>query len=295
MKSEAFTMQAPPRHWAGMLRAALRLMRIEKPLFAGLLALLGAWLAAPLPVLWTAPVLTAAACVACITAFGFVINDCFDVAVDRIGKPGRPLPAGAVSLRAATALAWAWALAGLALGASLGPLPALWAAGAVALSAAYSMRLKSTLLLGNAAVALLVAGALVFGARAAGHVTASVLIAGAIAFSYIVAQEVLFNLEDEAQDRAAGLQTTATQLGRAYTASLVRVLLVVFAAVALAPWLAGAAPARYAAALAVVSLAPAALLWWWLRPPAGAVAVACAARWSRLLWLTSFVPLGLLK
>ena len=213
----------------------------------------------------------------------------------RIGKPGRPLPAGALSLRAATTLACSLAVAGLAVGATLGPVPALWAAGAVALSAAYSMRLKSTLLLGNATVALLVAGVLVFGALVVGRVMPGVLVAAAIAFSYIVAQEVLFNLEDLDEDGAAGLRTTATRLGRARTAHLVRVLLLVFVAVALAPWLAGTAPASYAAALMVLSIVPAALLWCWLRPPADSRAVARAARWSRLLWLTSFLPLGLLK
>ena len=296
MKTDALPLPLPPAPpQAGKLRSALRLMRAEKSLFAALFTFLGAWLVAPLPVLWSAPVLAAAACVACITAFGFVVNDCCDLAVDRIGKPGRPLPAGALSLRAATTLAGSLAVAGLAVGATLGPLPALWAAGAVALSAAYSMRLKSTLLLGNATVALLVAGVLVFGALVAGRVMPAVLVAAAIAFSYIVAQEVLFNLEDLDEDGAAGLRTTATRLGRGRTAHLVRVLLLVFVAVALAPWLAGTAPASYAAALMVLSLSPAALLWCWLRPPADSGAVARAARWSRVLWLTSFLPLGLLK
>ena len=296
MKTDALPLPLPPAPTqAGKLRSALRLMRAEKSLFAALFTFLGAWLVAPLPVLWSAPVLAAAACVACITAFGFVVNDCCDLAVDRIGKPGRPLPAGALSLRAATTLAGSLAVAGLAVGATLGQVPALWAAGAVALSAAYSMRLKSTLLLGNATVGLLVAGVLVFGALVAGRVMPAVLVAAAIAFSYIVAQEVLFNLEDLDEDGAAGLRTTATRLGRARTAHLVRVLLLVFVAVALAPWLAGTAPASYAAALMVLSLSPAALLWCWLRPPADSGAVARAARWSRLLWLTSFLPLGLLK
>lgn len=296
MKTDALPLPLHPAPTqTGPLRSALRLMRAEKSLFAALFTFLGAWLVAPLPVLWSAPVLAAAACVACITAFGFVVNDCCDLAVDRIGKPGRPLPAGALSLRAATTLAGSLAVAGLAVGATLGPVPALWAAGAVALSAAYSMRLKSTLLLGNATVALLVAGVLVFGALVAGRVMPAVLVAAAIAFSYIVAQEVLFNLEDLDEDGAAGLRTTATRLGRARTAHLVRVLLLVFVAVALAPWLAGTAPASYAAALMVLSLSPAALLWCWLRPPADSGAVARAARWSRLLWLTSFLPLGLLK
>lgn len=294
MKARALPTAAAPGS-TGVVRTALSLMRVEKPLCATFFAFLGAWLVAPLPALWAAPALKAAACVGCITAFGFVINDCCDLAVDTLGKPSRPLPAGQVSLRAANAFAWAWAAAGLAFGASLGVVPALSAAGAVALSAAYSMRLKSTLLLGNVTVALLVAGVLVFGAFVVGRVTPTVLVAAGITFTYIVAQEALFNLEDEDEDRAAGLHTTATRLGTPRTARLVRMLLLVFAAVALAPWVAGFASAAYVTVLAALSLGPAAVMWWWLRPPVHAAAVSRAVRLSRLLWVTSFLPLALLK
>lgn len=277
------------------VRIALRLMRVEKPLCATSYAFLGAWLVAPLHVLWSARVLTAAACVGCITAFGFVINDCRDVAVDTIGRPERPLPAGRVTLSAAQALAYGLAAAGLLLGLALGGIPALIAAGAVALSAWYSYQLKSTVVLGNLCVALLVAGVLVFGAVVAGKTTPAVWIAAAITFSFIAAQEILFTLEDEDIDRAAGLTTTATLLGTTRTARLVRALLAVFAVVGLVPWLVGITSSTYAAAFAALSLGPAALLFWWLRIPPSPVRIARAARWSRLLWVTGFVPLSLLK
>jgi len=277
------------------LRTALRLMRVEKSLCATFFAFLGAWLVAPPSALCSLPVLTAATSVGCITAFGFVINDFCDLKVDSIGKAYRPLPAGHVSTRAAERLAWSLAAAGLALGLVLGPLPGAIAGGAVALSVLYSYRLKNTLLLGNASVALLVAAVLVFGAVVAGGPTPPVWIAAAVTASYIVAQEALFTLEDEAEDRAAGLTTTATLLGNERTARLVRALLMLFAAVALAPWLIGYAGAAYAAALTAVALAPTAVLWWWLRAPVQRYRVARAARLSRLVWLTSFLPLALLK
>ena len=121
----------------------------------------------------------------------------------------------------------------------------------ITLSAAYSYRLKNTLLLGNAAVGLLVGAVIVFGAAMAGGVTTAALAAAAMACCYITAQEVLFNLEDEADDRAAGLRTTATRLGVPRAAVLLRALLVVFIAVAMVPcaWL--AASPRYALALAL--------------------------------------------
>jgi len=277
------------------LRAVLRLMRVEKPIGATFFTFLGAWLVAPLPALWSLPVLTASASVFCITAFGFVINDCCDLKVDSIGKAYRPLPAGQVSARAAERLAWSLAVAGLALGLLLGALPGAIAAGAVALSALYSYRLKSTLLLGNASVALLVAAVLVFGAVVAGSPRPTVWIAAAVTASYVVAQEALFTLEDEAGDRAAGLTTTATLLGTERTARLVRALLLLFAAIGLTPWMTGAAGGDYAAALTAVALVPTALLWWWLRAPVQRQRVSRAVRLSRLVWVTSFLPLALLK
>ena len=277
------------------VRIALRLMRVEKPLCATLFAFLGAWLVGPLQILWSARMITAAACVGCITAFGFVINDCRDIAVDRIGRPERPLPAGRMTLPAARALAYGLAAAGLLLGLALGGIPTLIAAGAVVFSAWYSYQLKSTMVLGNLCVALLVAGVLVFGAVVAGGTTPTVWIAAAITFSFITAQEILFTLEDEDDDRAAGLTTTATLLGTTRTARLVRALLAVFAVIGLVPWLAGIASAIYAAAFSVLSLGPAALLYWLLRTPLSAARISRAVRWSRLLWITGFVPLSLLK
>jgi geranylgeranylglycerol-phosphate geranylgeranyltransferase len=278
----------------GRALALMQLTRIEKPLGASLYALLGAYLGVGPDALVSARTYTAAAVVALVTAFGFVINDCCDVAVDALGKPQRPIPSGRISRLAAAAFAWTLAAAALLVSATLGPSAALFAAAAVAVSAAYSLRLKSTLLLGNAAVALLVAAVLAFGAMVAGGITVAVGLAAAITFPYIVGQEALFNLEDEDEDRAAGLRTTATQLGTERTRALVCNLLLTFMATALAPWILGQASAVYLFALLVFVLGPTGVLLYLLRRPLSPRAVSRAVRLSRLLWATSFVPLTLL-
>jgi geranylgeranylglycerol-phosphate geranylgeranyltransferase len=283
----------PPRL---SLRSALRLMRVEKPLCATLFCFLGAWLAAPAAVMTTAPVLVGAASVFCICAFGFIINDWCDLRVDSLGKAHRPLPAGEVSAAAAWRLAWLMAAAGLALGFALGPGPGAIAAGALTLSFLYSWRLKSTLLVGNLSVAIVVAMVLIFGAVvASGGTPATVWTAAAVTSSYILAQEVLFTLEDETEDRAAGLTTTATILGPARTGWLVRALLLLFGAVALAPWFAGPAGIGYLTTLAALVLLPIAVVWVRLRAPLQARHVAQSVVLSRAVWVTSFVPLALLK
>lgn len=290
------TVPPPPSlRLPAVLATAARLMRVEKPLCATAFVFLGAWLAGPLQGLWAGPVLLGAVCVFFVTAFGFVINDCCDLTVDSIGKPGRPLPAQQASLRVAQAYAWMLAAAGLACGLLLGGTPALFAIGAVALGAAYSYRLKSTLLLGNASVALLVSAVPVFGAVVAGGTTPAVWRAAGITFCYIVAQEALFTLDDEEEDRAAGLRTTATILGTERAGRLVRTLLALFMLVGPLPWVLGDAGAAYLVTLTAVSLVPAAVLWWWARAPIDRARVSRAVRLSRLVWVSSFLPLALLK
>lgn len=284
----------PRRAWAG-ITTALHLMRVDKPLAAMALTLLGAWLAGSAPALRGAPVWLAAGCVFFITAFGFVINDCCDRPVDAIAKPGRPLPAGQWSARAAWLLAAMLASAGLALGAALGAVAAAFAVGAVALGGLYSLRLKRTVLWGNASVALLVSAVLVFGGVAAGGATTAVWAAAGVSFSYVLAQEALFTLEDEDGDRAAGLRTTATALGTQAAGRLVRVLFVIFMAVSLLPvWLAHAGW-PYAVAMAVCCCLPVLVMLRWLRAPVESASVARAARLSRWVWVSSFLPLALLK
>lgn len=276
-------------------RLLLQLMRFDRPLGAAALTSLGAWLAAPVAALASAPVLVAACVVALITAFGFVINDCCDLAVDTLGKPGRPLPSGRISAATAAGFAWSLAGAGLLLAITLGGVAALFALGAIALSAAYSFCLKRTLLLGNVAVALLVGAVVVFGAVIAGGANTAAFAAAGITVCYFTAQEVLFNLEDEPQDRAAGLRTTATRLGPQRTVGVLRGLLWLFMVVALVPVAFGMAAVAYLAALAACTLAPVALMLAVLRAPLTPAAVARAASLSRIVWLTSFVPLALLK
>ena len=286
---------APVHHPLATARLLLQLMRFDRPLGAAALTLLGAWLAAPLPALASAPVLVAACTVALITAFGFVINDCCDLAVDTLGKPGRPLPSGRIAPATAAAFAWGLAGAGLLLAATLGGVATLFALGAIALSAAYSYRLKRTLLLGNVVVALLVGAVVVFGAVTAGGATPSAFAAAGITVCYFTAQEVLFNLEDEAQDGAAGLRTTATRLGPLRTARLLRGLLWLFMVTALVPVALDPTRVAYLLALVVCTLAPVALMLAVLRAPLAPVALVRAASLSRIVWLTSFVPLALLK
>ncbi|QEG43408.1 UbiA family prenyltransferase [Roseimaritima ulvae] len=55
---------------------------------------------------------------------GMVLNDVFDIEKDRVERPGRPLPAGHISLPAARRAGWGLLLGGVVLAAISGYLPA---------------------------------------------------------------------------------------------------------------------------------------------------------------------------
>lgn len=80
----------------------------------------------------------------CLYFAGMVFNDVFDLAQDTAERPGRPIPSGAVSLRAASALGLALCLSGVGLAALVGWLSLLIAMLVVVAVFAYDWLLKKT-------------------------------------------------------------------------------------------------------------------------------------------------------
>jgi geranylgeranylglycerol-phosphate geranylgeranyltransferase len=165
-------------------------------------------------------------------------NDYRDIDIDRINQPQRPLPSGMVSPRAA--LIFSIVLAGLSilLAAFISPAALVIAVASNMLLYVYSVWLKSTVLLGNAAVALISAMSPIFGGVAAGNVRPSLWL-GAIIFVGILGREVLKTLADYEGDRAHQVRTIATAIGPRAARTVFFFLLGATAIVMLAPYLAG--------------------------------------------------------
>src|SRR6266852_2605626 len=124
------------------------LLQVTRPLTClgtSLLTLAGAALAAgggPLAgAAWRAAALVGLIAAACDT-----LNDLRDVAVDRLNKPGRPIPAGRVTRRLAAGWAALLALAATGLALSLGPERFAAALALALLGVAYSFWFKNTVL-----------------------------------------------------------------------------------------------------------------------------------------------------
>jgi geranylgeranylglycerol-phosphate geranylgeranyltransferase len=112
-------------------------------------------------------------------------NDYLDVEIDRVNQPQRPLPAGQVSLRQAKYFSFALAGLSLLLAAFINWPAFLIVLASNALLYYYSLRLKSTVLMGNATVAMISALSAIFGGVAASNIGPTLWLALIIATAII--------------------------------------------------------------------------------------------------------------
>jgi len=206
--------------------AFLRLMRAHSAFGAALLVPFGAALAGERA--WDARWVLPAVLAFVLAAWGNVDNDIHDVAIDRLNRPRRPLPSGVVSVREARHMAAV--LAGVALGVSwwLGWVALTGCVAALALTAAYTRRLKGYGLVGPALVGMLTMWPLAFGGLLAGNLL-GVLPAGVVVAALFGAREVVKTVHDCVGDAAAGVNTVAGE-GSVAALSMAVVFLPVWAA-----------------------------------------------------------------
>ena len=187
-------------------------------------------------------------------AWGNIVNDYFDVDVDRVNKPWRPLVKGVIKPREAFTLGLLLSALGISASALVSPPCALTAVAAAALLFLYSWRLKRSGLPGNVAVATLSALSIVYGGLASPRPSASLLPA-LYAFVVILGRELAKGLEDMKGDTAAGIKTVAVVHGpRAAVLASTAVLLTLVAMSPLPVLLLGYGPGYLAAALLGVDL-----------------------------------------
>ncbi|HTY37552.1 MAG TPA: geranylgeranylglycerol-phosphate geranylgeranyltransferase [Bacteroidota bacterium] len=149
---------------------------------------------------------------ALIAGGGNAINDSFDLNIDKVNRPHRPLPRGALTLEDARKLWMTCTAAGLVLSVPLG----LWAIGiAIVWSTClywYSKNLKGTVVAGNVMVAFMTALAFPFGASVPGRIDLG-LYPAVFAFLANLARELLKDVEDVDGDATVGAETLAVKHG----------------------------------------------------------------------------------
>jgi geranylgeranylglycerol-phosphate geranylgeranyltransferase len=151
-----------------------------------------------------------------ICAFSMAVNDVYDVEVDRVNQPGRPIPSGAVSVGGAARLSALMLAAGVA--ASFLSLNAAAVAIALAyafLSWLYNSKAKREGIWGNVIVASSLAIPFVYGGViSGGSIFSSLLLMMALtSFFAGVGREVVKAIADVAGDEKRGVRSVALTKG----------------------------------------------------------------------------------
>jgi len=167
-----------------------------------------------------------------VAAGGNVINDYFDVAIDKVNKPRRALPSGRITQRDALLYAITLSLFGIAVALFLNPICLGLATLNAALLVLYSWKLKRSALVGNLLVGYLTGSVFLFG----GAAVSSVFLPGILFLSAMLAitsREIVKDVEDLPGDKRAGALTLPIRYGVA--PSLAVATFFMLAAVAISP------------------------------------------------------------
>src|SRR5437870_1559380 len=142
-----------------------------------------------------------------------IANDIYDVEIDKVNSPQRPLASGTVKTRDAVVLAVALSVAAIGFSALLGLWTFLTAHLALALMVYYNTRGKKTGLIGNAVVSFNVALPFFYGGLAVNSIGPLLFIFSVVAFLANFAREVAKRIADTKGDSLRPARTLAVVRG----------------------------------------------------------------------------------
>ena len=232
---------------AAALRGFVELTRPGNVVAAGVLTFTGSFVASGFGAAAT-PVAAAVAATIFATAAGNAVNDYFDRDVDRVNRPDRPIPRGAVTARAGGVFSGLLFLGAVAAAAAL-PIVAVAIAVANLLAlVAYTALFKGLPGVGNVVVAYLTGSTFLFGGAAVGQVTEpTVVVLFALAALATLSRELIKDVEDIAGDRAEGLRTLPIVAGGSAALRAGAAVLAVAVAASAVPYLMGTFGLAYVA------------------------------------------------
>lgn len=191
--------------------AILRLMRIENCAMAAVAVMIGFIVAGGTYSRLEGLVLAAVSAFL-ITGAGNMINDYFDLDIDRTNAPHRPIPAGEIGAKPALSLSVGIFWIGTLLALFINIACLLLAALNSLILYAYAKYLKGTILFGNLGVSYLTGSTFVYGGLVVGNPMVT-FIMFLLAFLANMGREIIGDIEDIEGDRKAGIKTLAIKLG----------------------------------------------------------------------------------
>jgi geranylgeranylglycerol-phosphate geranylgeranyltransferase len=149
---------------------------------------------------------------ALVTVGANAINDSFDIEIDRINRPDRPLPLGILTQRDAQQLWLIVSLSAICINIIIHLSALLIVVFSIILLYYYSARLKKTVLVGNAVVAFMTGMAFIYGGAIVGHIERA-YIPATFAFLVNFARELVKDVEDVEGDRKEHAATLPVRYG----------------------------------------------------------------------------------
>ena len=191
------------------MNAYLEILRPVNGIMAAVSVVLGGFIAGASGI----PLIIAAISAFFVTGAGMAINDYFDVKIDRINRPKRPIPSGRVSLRAATA--YSGALFGAGVGLALFLVPALLGLALLnsLIGVLYAWKIKRMPLVSNVAVSWMVGSTYIYGGLLTGALFGPIMLGG-VAFLANLSREIYKTVTDYKGDKKMRARTTAVVLGK---------------------------------------------------------------------------------
>jgi geranylgeranylglycerol-phosphate geranylgeranyltransferase len=149
---------------------------------------------------------------ALVAAGANAVNDAFDIDIDRINRPDRPLPRGALTQQDARRMWLIVSVAAIGINLFLNSTALLIVVLSIALLYLYSARLKRTVFIGNVLIGSMTGMAFIYGGVVVGRVERAVVPA-IFAFLVNLARELLKDVEDMEGDRIEHAVTLPVKYG----------------------------------------------------------------------------------
>jgi geranylgeranylglycerol-phosphate geranylgeranyltransferase len=192
------------------MKAAASLIRPVNVIFTALIT--GAFCMLASPHIPFSRAFLAAVCSAFVAVAGNCINDLSDITTDRINKPGRPLPSGALSPGTAFTIYYLSVTASIILALQISlPVFALVLLTNVLLLL-YAQKLRKNVFTKNITIAAIGGLLFLYAGLVCGNVSVS-LIPALFAFLTTLLRELLKDIADEAGDRKAGYDSVPIHFG----------------------------------------------------------------------------------
>jgi len=192
----------------------IRLFRPELPFAAGVTVLMGEIVALGGLPSWREALL-GFTCAFLLSASALILNDVFDLEVDRVNAPDRPLPSGVVSVREAIGLSVVVTLGGFAVALSISPDVMVFGTIIWVIGFLYNWKFKRSGLPGNLMVAISVAACFILGGMAVGDSANKLVWLLALgAFLIDLAEEIAGDAMDMEGDRLRESRSLALRFGQ---------------------------------------------------------------------------------